>query len=161
MEDIGGLQQFLDSLHPDERMVRRLAFQSLLHGIPMTIQDLAQRMDMRPQQAYDLVQRLANKGVVVWNTQSAAIVGSGGLSVIPSPHRLVMEDFRGYAWCAADAIGIPAALEKDAAISSVCHESGEPIFIHLRRGEILDFSHPDIRVFVVEADTSQSVSGHT
>ncbi|MGH9268222.1 MAG: organomercurial lyase, partial [Acidimicrobiales bacterium] len=62
---------------------------------------------------------------------SGAVVGAGGLTLGDAPHRLLLRgrDYR--TWCAYDAIGIPAALGEEGAISTRCGVCGRAIAIRV------------------------------
>ncbi len=161
MEDIGGLAQYLASLEPVEKAVRREAFLAIVAGQPATIGRLSQLTALEPSEVMGATQRLSDKGIVVYDPEAGMIVGSGGLSLRPTEHSLTLDGRALFTWCAADAIGIPAALGKDARINSICHACGEPIAITLTAGAVTAAIPDTTLVWVVEADTSQSVSGHT
>ena len=59
------------------------------------------------------------------------MVGAGGLTLGDAPHRLLLRgrDYR--TWCAYDAIGIPAALGEEGAISTRCGVCGRAIAIRV------------------------------
>lgn len=62
------------------------------------------------------------------------LVGIDGLSTRPTQHRM---EFRGrqlFTWCAADAVGIPAALEEDVEVTTVCPHCRSDIIVSMRRG---------------------------
>lgn len=76
------------------------------------------------------VDRLAGNGHLDRDA-SGAVVGAGGLTLGEAPHRLLLgaRDYR--TWCAYDAIGIPAALGVDGAISTRCGACGRPLTVRL------------------------------
>jgi alkylmercury lyase len=59
--------------------------------------------------------------------ENGTIVGSAGLSVVPSRHRLRIVDRWFWTWCAWDAVGILGALRAPGAISSHDPRSGAAI----------------------------------
>lgn len=62
------------------------------------------------------------------------LVGIDRLSTRPTQHRM---EFRGrqlFTWCAADAVGIPAALEEDVEVTTVCPHCRSDIIVSMRRG---------------------------
>ena len=161
MEDIGGLQKYLDSLPAEEKIIRKKAFRSLIKGRSLSVSSIIESLDFSKGKVHKLIGCLSEKGVIVFDSEAQAVVGSGGLSLVPTPHQLQVEDKNLFAWCAADAVGIPAALGRDALIQSICHTCQTPVEISLKKGDLQTLSSEDLRVYVVEADTDQSVAGHT
>jgi len=62
------------------------------------------------------------------------IVGAGGLSLLPTVHRLSLRGFEYYTWCAEDAVGIPAALGESAEIESECAHCRASVRLSIRDG---------------------------
>jgi hypothetical protein len=74
-----------------------------------------------------LLDGLTERGLVVVEPNSGRVVGSRGLSWVPTDHRLRIRGHTLYTWCAEDAVGIPAGLGEDASIASHCHLCGAPV----------------------------------
>jgi len=161
MEDIGGLAEYIAGLRPPEKTVRRAAFLKLRSGQPASLDDLSRETGLASGAVKAAVDALAGKGLAVYDAGLDAVVGTGGLSLQETRHRLRLNGVDLYTWCAADAVGIPAALAADAVITSACHACGEPVTILLNQGTLASCQPTETRVWVVEADTSRSVSGHT
>ncbi len=89
------------------------------------------------------------------------IVGSLGLSLVPTKHCLIINNTNKYTWCAADAIEIPAALGVDAKIFSNCSQCNDNIEIDMVKGNIQHSNHRDTCIWVVEADLNKSIVGCT
>ncbi|MGI5838793.1 MAG: organomercurial lyase [bacterium] len=161
MEDIGGLAEYIAGLGPREKAVRRAAFLALRTGRPAALTELSWETGLPPAEVRAAARVLSDKGLAVCTANEDAIIGAGGLSLRETCHRLRLEGVDLYTWCAADAVGIPAALAADAVIASACHTCGEPVTLIMDKGKIAASQPPDTRVWVVEADTSLPVSGHT
>lgn len=116
-----------------DELVRHTAFALLVRDArPVALERL---VDSLPEheghaEASDAVDRLAADGHLD-RDPSGAVVGAGGLTLADAPHRLLLggRDYR--TWCAYDAIGIPAALGLDGAISTRCGACGRPITVRL------------------------------
>ena len=52
-------------------------------------------------------------------------------SLAETPHRLMLDGRQLYAFCAVDAVGIPAALQVDAQVESRCHMCGALVTLAL------------------------------
>lgn len=113
--------------------VRHTAFALLVSdGRPLALQQLEASLpeNVGRAQTSDAVERLAASGHLD-RDQSGAVVGAGGLTLGDAPHRLLLRgrDYR--TWCAYDAIGIPAALGAEGAISTRCGVCGRAIAVRL------------------------------
>lgn len=81
------------------------------------------------------------------------VVGSAGLSVVPSRHQLTVEGERFWTWCAWDAVGILAALGASGLVESRDPRSGRPVEVAFHEGQ------PDATpavIFMVELPTFRS-----
>lgn len=116
----------------DDR-VRHTAFALLVRdGRPVSVERLEASLpeDVERAQTSDAVERLAASGHLDRDA-SGAVVGAGGLTLGDAPHRLLLRgrDYR--TWCAYDAVGIPAALGAEGAISTRCGVCGRAIAVRL------------------------------
>ena len=114
-------------------LVRHTAFALLVRdGHPVPEERLAATLPthLNRSAVRQAVDRLAGSGHLD-RDPSGAVVGAGGLTLGDAPHRLLLHgrDYR--TWCAYDAIGIPAALGADGAISTRCGVCGRAITIRL------------------------------
>jgi hypothetical protein len=57
-------------------------------------------------------------------------------SAVASGHRVVADDSAWWANCAWDALAIPAALDVDATIEAAWLDTGEPVDLEVRQGEL-------------------------
>jgi alkylmercury lyase len=62
------------------------------------------------------------------------VVGSAGLSVVPSRHQLTVEGAQFWTWCAWDAVGILAALGASGLVQSRDPRSGRPVEVAFHEG---------------------------
>ncbi len=161
MEDIGGLQAFLDQLPEQERRIRHIGFTRLIQGKICDSSILKAELGLTDEELQHLIATMEKRGTLQWNHTQDRLVGTGGLSIKPTPHSVSLKDLDLHAWCAADAVGIPAALDLDATIHSSCHTCGRTIQIVLTQGSIDTADPPDSMLWVFSGDPAQSVSGHT
>ena len=161
MKDIGGLQAYLDGLPALERQLRHMGFIGLLRGDICTSNYLAQQLSLSQTAVQELIATMEARGTLQWDHTQDRLIATGGLSQHPTPHQLSLSHRKMYAWCAADAVGIPAALGLDAIISSTCHQCGMPITMEMKAGQIRQAEPNTARLWVSAGDPSKSVSGHT
>lgn len=158
--DIGGLGKHFNKRTPEEKLLRLASFYSILDGRKATVTELAHQTGILEQQARQYIESMANDGRLVIDAQGA-VVGSHGLSLTPTKHRLHICGHDLFTWCAADAVGIPAVLGVDATIYSKCFQCNDPIEIHISGGEVIYSNYEDVRIWVVIPDLSRSIVGCT
>lgn len=88
------------------------------------------------------------------------IVGVRGLSLVETRDRLTLGGRQLYAWCAVDAVGIPAALGGEARVDSCCHHCGAPLPVALRDGAVAG-APPGMMVWAVERELSRPLRAYT
>jgi alkylmercury lyase len=153
---------FFDSdVSHDELAIRKAAFKAILDGEPITPDGLLGSTGFAPEKTHALLEGLAKRGLIVIESDSGRIVGSWGLSFVPTDHRLRIRKRTLYTWCAEDAVGIPAALAEDASILSRCHECGVSVNIEMAAGRVAQVVPSDIRLWVADIEVGRSVVGHT
>ena len=158
--NVGDLAARLNDLSPIEKDVRLAAFGSILDGRSASLRSIAIATGLALELVDRTVESLTAQGMLV-SSDSDGVVGSWGLSLTPTPHRLRRKGREFYPWCAEDAVGIPAALGEDAEIESFCHHCGEAMRIELRGGRLSRSSHDEARVWVAAADLGRSIVGCT
>lgn len=154
--DIGGLKNHYDKLREEEKILRLKAFYSILQGKPASSNSLSLETGILEEDVKRYIQGLKKAGVLVLD-KSDSIIGSHGLSLVPTNHSLYINNRSLYTWCAADAIGIPAALEMDADILSSCAYCKETVKIHMVKGKIQYSTPKDLCLYVVEADLGKPI----
>lgn len=158
MFDVGGLGEHMRRLSPEKRTIRLMAFFSILDGKAASANDLALQCNLPLRHVQQYIEDMAGEGILVINEQGT-VVGSHGLSNIPTEHSLSIGGHNLFTWCAADAIGIPAALGVDARIISKCFQCDELIEITISGGVVQNSNHDDTRIWVIEADLGRSIVG--
>lgn len=160
MEDNKSLGEVLNELSLEQKMISVKAFYSILEARPITSNRLHEITGMSIEQVETIIDDLAYRGMIELGGERG-VVGSHGLSLLETEHRLNINGQNLFSWCAADAVGIPAALNMDALIKSECFSCKEPLTIRVRKGEISFASQPDLRVWVIKADLGKSIVGCT
>ena len=158
--DAGGLGQRIRRLTPEERTLRLEAFYGILNGRALSVNELSLRSGLAVDMVQGYITEMVSRGMLVID-EHETVVGSHGLSLIPTNHQLSVEGRNLFTWCAADAVGIPAALGADAKIISRCFQCNGHIEIVMIKGEIQYSSQEDVCIWVVEADLGQSIVGST
>ncbi|HXF36971.1 MAG TPA: organomercurial lyase [Actinomycetota bacterium] len=132
------------ALSPAEAEACRAAFRSILRGRAPGPAELARATGLPERTVREAVAGLARSGRAVVDA-AGRVVGSAGLSLVPSPHRLLLGGEAFHTWCAvdavgipaalrADAVGIPAALRADAVARTACPTCGRAIEVRFREG---------------------------
>lgn len=145
----------------DEQAIRRATFHAILGGETIDRAGLAVATGFMPEKVDALLDGLIERGLVVVEPDGGRVVGSWGLSLVPAGHRLRIRGRALYAWCAEDAIGIPAGLAEDANIISSCHQCGVPVNVEIAAGQMVRALPPDVRLWVTAGDVGRSVVGST
>ena len=91
--------------------------------------DMAASLGVTEREVFEGYQRLAAKRVLVLDSDGESIRMAPPFSGIATQHRVRVGDKNYYANCCWDALGIPAALHRDAEIFSRCEQSKQPIHI--------------------------------
>lgn len=107
--------------------IRRTAFRRLLAGgAPVVPAEVLAELDISDKEGEPALRDLEAGGRIRL-AENGDIVGSAGLSVVPSRHRLRIEKRWLWTWCAWDAVGILGALRASGAVRSRDPLGGEPI----------------------------------
>jgi alkylmercury lyase len=145
----------------DEHVVCRAALLALLSGEAVGPARLAAATSFAEEKVQALLGRLIVRGLVVVEPASGDVVGSWGLSLVPTEHRLHIRGRQLYTWCALDAVGIPAGLGEDATVDSHCHQCGVPVNIEMTLGRASHVEPPDVHIWWAAEQVGRSVVGFT
>ncbi len=154
------LKKVVESITANEKAVLLAAFDAILANTPASLQFISQRTRLAPYVVADATNHLVDLGVLVCD-DAGLVVGSWGLTLIPTSHQLRMLGNSYYTWCAEDAVGIPAALIVDATITSSCFQCGQKVAIELERGDTVKATPQGIRLWIAEAQIGRSIVGCT
>ena len=107
--------------------IRRTAFRRLLAGGALVVPaEVLEELGVSDKDGKSALRDLEAGGRIRLD-ENGDIVGSAGLSVVPSRHRLRIEKRWFWTWCAWDAAGILGALRASSAVRSRDPLGGEPI----------------------------------
>ena len=93
--------------------------------------EVAKRIDSDTEHVVESYQRLRSQRLLVLEADGQSIRMAPPFSGVPTQHVVEADGVRYFANCAWDALGIPAALHKAAAVHSRCAESGEPFDLNV------------------------------
>lgn len=114
--------------------VRGAAFRALLAtGHPVSAAGLAAGFGTSAAQVQAELERLDRCGQLRRDDEGR-VVGSCGLSVVPSRHELQTGGRRFWTWCAYDAVGILGALRADGTVRSMSAATGRPLEVSFHLG---------------------------
>ena len=138
----------------DDAALLARAFCLLLDpGRPVDPGELAAVLRRDPADVTTALGRLARAGRLRRNP-AGQVVGSHGLSILPTRHELVIDGTRRWTWCAWDAVGILGALGASGQVHSTSPQSGAPIELTFDPGRA---PASDVVVFLAADETRDSV----
>jgi alkylmercury lyase len=98
----------------------------LTHGLPVTAQSLAHATSRDAAVVRAVVPTL--RGVEV--DGEGAVIG-WGVTLTPTPHRLLSEGTELHVWCALEALYLPTVLGSPVSLSSRCPATGQPVLLEV------------------------------
>ena len=118
-----------------DRLVEAVAFRELLSTrAPVAPATLVAAIGMDEATVGRTIAAVADAGHLRLSADGD-VVGSAGLSVVPSRHLLTVEGERYWTWCAWDAVGILAALGASGLVQSRDPQSGRPVEVAFHDGQ--------------------------
>lgn len=133
-----------DALGPDALRLGWWALDEIGDARKPTIQQAANSLHWPEVRARVAVERLEVSGLLTRKDDD--ITGSLGLTYLLTKHALTINGHRLHVWCALDAIGIPLALQADAAIQSTTRDHKQSVHLDFRQGRVVG-TH-DLEIFV-------------
>lgn len=123
----------LDTQHGglDDRF-RRHAFEELRRLGAVALNQLLAGSPSGPESSRATLDTLMERGMAIVDDDE--LVAIDGLSVRPTQHRMRLGADVLFTWCAADAIGIPAALGEDALVFTACPNCSTEIVVPIDAG---------------------------
>lgn len=100
---------------------------ALVHGAPATVDQISRLSAIPTAELGEAIAGLGAAGRI--ETNKDQITGVGGLTMTPTRHILELPDAAMYTWCALDAVGIPAALDLTATVTTDCPHCNQPIHL--------------------------------
>ncbi len=112
-----------------ERRQRKFAlelYHLLAQGAPVRREHLAVALGWPTRDVVEMLERWPS---LIQYDNDRAVVGSGGLGLLPTKHKFEVEGHSLYTWCAWDSLFIPEILGRTARVESSCPESGDIVTI--------------------------------
>ena len=94
-----------------------------------SVEEVANRIDSDPESVLDAYRRLRKLRMLVLEEDGSSIRMASPFSGIPTQHAVESGGINYYANCAWDALGIAAALQREATVHSRCEQSKEPLHL--------------------------------
>lgn len=157
---LDGIEAFLQSFSPEEVAVTRAAFQELLRGRSTSVKNVARVLTLPAPAVETAVARLIERGTMARDAETGEIVAARGLSLTKTPHTLTLDGHQVHAFCAVDAVGIPAALHLDARADSRCHLCGAPLTLTFANGVVSE-APTGIVIWATERDLTRPLHTYT
>jgi hypothetical protein len=101
-------------------------------GVRPSAEEVAGRVGSGFQAVLDSYQSLRAQRLLVLEPDGRSIRMASPFSGVPTQHVVEADGIRYWANCAWDALGIPAALHKQAMVHSRCEQSGEQLHLSVR-----------------------------
>lgn len=153
LHDLLPLKERQDSLTPKYRELHRAILRSMVErGRPLNegeITKLAGNADAGREAlallgAYDLIVRgplvvtdvRTNKQVVL-DGMGGEVVGAYPVTMEQTPHKIKVHGHTIHAMCAIDALAVGPMFDADVEIDSVCHVTGEPVHIEMKKKDLV------------------------
>jgi alkylmercury lyase len=155
-----GIDEFLNTFSAEELAVTREAFRAILNGEPAGVERLATALHLPLTVVNAAVARLVERGTMALDPATGEVVAARGLSLAKTVHRLAIAGRLLYTFCAVDAVGIPAGLERDARVESRCHGCGQPLTLTITKGVVTE-PFDGIVIWGAERDPTRSLHTYT
>jgi alkylmercury lyase len=126
--------------HVNDTLVDQLlwaAFDRLRSNRPATPADLAADLECTAEIVAEILAAQAALGRVEVDVDGV-VVGSHGLTLVPTRHALTIDEAELHTWCAFDAVGIPAAAGEDARVATRCGWCERPLAVAIAAGVPVD-----------------------
>ncbi len=105
-------------------------------ALPPSVRETARHFMISLEEAGRLYRELHERHAIFLEPGTLEIRMANPFSGVPTDFRVHVEGKTYFANCAWDMLGIPAALHREAVIEAACAESGEPIPLEVRGGEV-------------------------
>ena len=99
--------------------------------------DIAQALGRPQSEILEAVRRLAAEKVLILAPNDGQIWAANPFCAVPSGFRVEAGGTAYWGICIWDALGIPAALGKDAVIQAPCGDCGEPMRLEVREARLV------------------------
>lgn len=137
-----------------DTVIRRAVFQQLYAlGQPVSVATIAATVGRDEHAVLALVELLETQGRLRRGSDGR-VVGSGGLSLLPTRHEIRVGGRRFWTWCAYDAFGILGALGRGGTVVSTSPMTGNVLEVHFEGAVPVE---PTMAVFIASTSGCRSV----
>ncbi len=131
--------------NPENRELARTLFRQLAEGEPVEVARLAGTL-RRPEA--EISEALAEPAFepLVYSDEQGRVIGFSGLGIAElgeTVHRLRVDDHEVYAWCAGDALFLPATLGREMQVESRCPVTSERISLSVSPDGFREIEPPE------------------
>ena len=126
----------------EARRLARTLFGLLARGYPVSIALVARKSGLTAGKARGYLDSW-------WGVRydsDGRIIGSWGLDLFPTRHQLRVAERDLFAWCAWDALSLPALIGEEAEVASLCPATGDDIRLSMAPEGVLDAEPEDARL---------------
>lgn len=124
----------LQTQHSDlDDFFRRRAFQLLRRGVAVAAVEVVAASPSGTVTARRTLDALLQRGMA--ELENGELIGIDGLSLRSTQHRMNLGGEELFTWCATDAVGIPAALDENADVTTTCPHCSSEIALAVRGGK--------------------------
>lgn len=103
---------------------------------PPSVSEAAEGLGITAEEAARLYRQLHDRHAIFLEPGTLEVRMANPFSGVPTDFRVHANGRSYFANCAWDMLGIPAALHSEALIEAACAESGEPLSLEVRGGEV-------------------------
>lgn len=123
----------LDTQHSNlDDGFRRYAFGQLRESGAVAVAEVVARSPNGAASAQSTLDEMVERGMAI--LEGDDLVAIDGLSTRPTRHQMTVGEDPLFTWCAADAVGIPAALGEDAKVVTGCPHCSAEIVVQIDAG---------------------------
>lgn len=123
----------LDTQHSNlDGGFRRHAFEQLRRSGAVVVAEVVATSPNGTAHSQSTLDEMVERGMAILDGDE--LVAIDGLSTRPTQHRMRLGDDDLFTWCAADAIGIPAALAEDGRVVTSCPNCSTEIVAEIKAG---------------------------
>lgn len=145
----------LDAQHSNlDDGFRRHAFEQLRQSGAISVTELVTTSPTGGASAQSTLDEMVERGMAILERDE--LVAIDGLSIRPTHHRMRLGDQALFTWCAADAIGIPAALGEDGEVLTACPQCSAEIVVQIEAG--MPAANDDLVLWLPTASCSHVVT---
>lgn len=110
----------------------------MANGLPPSIAEVAQHLDLENTSVIESLERLATAKALVLQRESREVLMANPFSAVPTPFAVYANDRLYYGNCIWDALGIPAMLRTDGRIHCSCGCCGESMRVAVSGGTLAE-----------------------